>query len=79
MKNTREKIIASAVLLALATGCVQNYKMSKEKNESVKTTNISSVLTEKEEIKTNFVINEFNKSLELKNKADELKKTKKKN
>lgn len=31
MKNTREKIIASAVLLALATGCVQNYKLSKEK------------------------------------------------
>ena len=76
MKNTREKIIASAVLLALATGCVQNYKLSKEKNESAKTTNISSVLTEKEEIKTNFVINEFNKDLELKNKADELKRQK---
>lgn len=76
MKNTREKIIASAVLLALATGCVQNYKLSKEKNESSKTTNISSVLTEKEEIKTNFVINEFNKDLELKNKADELRRQK---
>ena len=76
MKNTREKIIASAVLLALATGCVQNYKMSKDKNESARTTNISSVLTEKEEIKTNFVINEFNKDLELKNKADELKRQK---
>ena len=76
MKNTREKIIASAVLLALATGCVQNYKMSKDKNESARTTNISSALTEKEEIKTNFVINEFNKSLELKNKADELKRQK---
>ena len=76
MKNTREKIIASAVLLALATGCVQNYKLSKEKNESAKTTNISSVLAEKEEIKTNFVINEFNKDLELKNKADELRRTK---
>lgn len=76
MKNTREKIIASAVLLALATGCVQNYKLSKEKNESAKTTNISSVLTEKEEIKTNFVINEFNKDLELKNKADELRRQK---
>lgn len=76
MKNTREKIIASAVLLALATGCVQNYKLSKENNESAKTTNISSVLTEKEEIKTNFVINEFNKGIELKNKADELKRQK---
>ena len=76
MKNTREKIIASAVLLALATGCVQNYKLSKEKNESAKTTNISSVLAEKEEIKTNFVINEFNKDLELKNKADELRRQK---
>ena len=30
MKNTREKIIASAVLLTLATGCVQNYMMNRK-------------------------------------------------
>ena len=36
MKNTREKIIASAVLLALATGCVQNYKMSKDNQKNRK-------------------------------------------
>lgn len=76
MKNTREKIIASAVLIALATGCMQNYKMSKENNEAAKITNITSVSTDDEEVKMNFVINEFNKGIELKNKKEELKKQK---